>query len=292
MADAVYRTDLPDLHLVNSGKVRELYDLGEHLLIVTSDRVSAFDVVLPTPVPGKGEVLTRLSDHWFGRTADLVPNHLVSVDPSQYPAAARTHADALAGRSMLVKKAQPLPVECIVRGYLSGSGWKEYRAAGTVCGIELPAGLRESEKLPEAIFTPSTKAAVGDHDESIPFARAEELLGSELSGRVRELALAVYRRGAAEAAARGIIIADTKMEFGLLDGEVILIDELLTPDSSRFWPAAAYRVGETQQSLDKQYIRDYLLTLDWDQSGPGPELPPEVVAETGRRYREILAILT
>ncbi len=292
MTDAVYRTDLPDLTLVNSGKVRELYDLGEHLLIVTSDRVSAFDVVLPTPVPGKGEVLTRLSTHWFGRTVDLVPNHIVSVDPAEYPAAARAHARLLAGRSMLVKKAKPLPVECIVRGYLSGSGWKEYRANRTVCGIELPAGLGESEKLPEAIFTPSTKAALGDHDENIPFAKAEELLGGELARTVRELALAVYRRGAEEAAGKGILIADTKMEFGLLDGEVILIDELLTPDSSRFWPAASYRVGESQQSLDKQYIRDYLLTLDWDQTAPGPELPPAVVAETGRRYREILAILT
>ena len=193
---------------------------------------------------------------------------------------------------MLVKKAKPLPVECIVRGYISGSGWKEYQAAGTVCGIELPAGLRESEKLPEAIFTPSTKAAVGDHDENIPFGKAEELLGVELARKVRELALSVYKRGAEEAAGKGIIIADTKMEFGLLDDEVILIDELLTPDSSRFWPAASYRVGESQQSLDKQYIRDYLLTLDWDQTDPGPELPPEVVAETGRRYREILDILT
>jgi len=292
MTDAVYRTELPDLTLVNSGKVRELYDLGEHLLIVTSDRVSAFDVVLPTPVPGKGEVLTQLSVHWFGRTADLVPNHIVSVDPNEYPAVARAHARVLAGRSMLVKKAKPLPVECIVRGYISGSGWKEYRANGTVCGIALPAGLRESEKLPEAIFTPSTKAAQGDHDENIPFAKAEELLGAELARKVRDLALAVYRRGAEEAAGKGIIIADTKMEFGLLDGEVILIDELLTPDSSRFWPAASYRMGESQASLDKQYIRDYLLTLDWDQTAPGPELPPAVVAETGRRYREILAILT
>ncbi|MDF1553315.1 MAG: phosphoribosylaminoimidazolesuccinocarboxamide synthase [Deferrisomatales bacterium] len=292
MADAVYRTELPDLNLVNSGKVRELYDLGEHLLIVTSDRVSAFDVVLPTPVPGKGEVLTQLSAHWFRRTADLVANHIVSVDPAEYPAAARAHARVLTGRSMLVKKAKPLPVECIVRGYLSGSGWKEYRASGTVCGIALPAGLRESEKLPEAIFTPSTKAAMGDHDENIPFSKAAELLGADLAGKVRDLALAVYRRGAEEAAAKGILIADTKMEFGLLDGDVILIDELLTPDSSRFWPAASYRVGEPQQSLDKQYIRDYLLTLDWDQTAPGPELPAAVVAETGRRYREILAILT
>jgi len=292
MADAVYRTDLPDLPLINSGKVRELYDLGEHLLIVTSDRLSAFDVVLPTPVPGKGEVLTRLSAHWFGRTADLVTNHLVSTDPDEYPAAARAYAAALRGRSMLVKKTRPLPVECIVRGYLSGSGWKEYVAQGTVCGIGLPAGLRESEQLAEPIFTPSTKAALGDHDENIPFARAAELLGAPLAERVRDLALAVYRRGAEEAAAKGILIADTKMEFGLLGDAVILIDELLTPDSSRFWPADGYRVGEPQQSLDKQYVRDYLLTLDWDQTDPGPELPPAVVAETARRYREILDILT
>lgn len=291
MADAVYRTDLPDLPLINSGKVRELYDLGEHLLIVTSDRLSAFDVVLPTPVPGKGEVLTRLSAHWFGRTADLVANHLVSTDPDEYPAAARAYAAALRGRSMLVKKTRPLPVECIVRGYLSGSGWKEYVTQGTVCGIGLPAGLRESERLPEPIFTPSTKAALGDHDENIPFSRAAELLGTPLAERVRDLALAVYRRGAEEAAAKGILIADTKMEFGLLGDEVILIDELLTPDSSRFWPADGYRVGEPQQSLDKQYVRDYLLTLDWDQTDPGPELPPAVVAETARRYREILDIL-
>lgn len=291
MADAVYRTDLPDLPLINSGKVRELYDLGEHLLIVTSDRLSAFDVVLPTPVPGKGEVLTQLSSHWFGRTADLVANHLVSTDPAEYPTAARAHAAALQGRSMLVKKARPLPVECIVRGYLSGSGWKEYVKQGTVCGIELPQGLRESERLPAPIFTPSTKAALGEHDENIPFTRAAELLGAPLAERVRDLALAVYQRGAEEAAAKGILIADTKMEFGLLGDEVILIDELLTPDSSRFWPAAGYRVGEPQQSLDKQYVRDYLLTLDWDQTDPGPELPPAVVAETSRRYREILDIL-
>ena len=291
--DALFESNLPNLKLLSRGKVRDIYEIdADRLLIVTSDRVSAFDVVLPTPVPGKGEVLTQLSVHWFGRTADLVPNHIVSVDPREYPAAARAHAGVLAGRSMLVKKAKPLPVECIVRGYISGSGWKEYQAAGTVCGIELPVGLRDSESLAEAIFTPSTKAAVGDHDENIPFAQAEELLGVELAGKVRELALAVYRRGAEEAAEKGIIIADTKMEFGLLGDEVILIDELLTPDSSRFWPAASYRVGEAQQSLDKQYIRDYLLTLDWDQTDPGPELPPEVVAETGRRYREILAILT
>jgi phosphoribosylaminoimidazole-succinocarboxamide synthase len=290
--ETVYETDLPGLRRVSRGKVRDIYDLGEHLLIVTTDRLSAFDVILPTPIPKKGEVLTRLSVHWFGRTEDLVTNHLVSADPSEFPEAARDHAGILAGRSMLVRKAKPLPVECIVRGYLAGSGWKEYQRSGTVCGIPLPPGLRESQQLPEPIFTPSTKAEVGAHDENIPFSRAEELIGKSLASRVRELALAVYRRGEEQAAARGILIADTKMEFGVLDGELILIDELLTPDSSRFWRADTYRVGVGQESLDKQYVRDYLLTLDWDQRAPGPALPPEVAAEASRRYLEILKILT
>jgi len=288
----VYETDLEGLQRVSRGKVRDIYDLGEHLLIVTTDRLSAFDVILPTPIPRKGEVLTRLSAHWFGRTRDLVANHLVSADPADFPEATRRHAEALSGRSMLVRKAKPLPVECIVRGYLAGSGWKEYQRSGTVCGIPLPPGLRESEQLPQPIFTPSTKAEVGDHDENIPFSRVEELIGADLATRVRDLALAVYRRGAEEAAGRGILIADTKMEFGLLDGELILIDELLTPDSSRFWRAASHRVGVGQESLDKQYVRDYLLTLDWDQRAPGPALPAEVAAEASRRYVEILEILT
>ncbi len=292
MPKPVYETRLEGLRMVSRGKVRDIYDLGEHLLIVATDRLSAYDVILPTPIPGKGEVLTRLSVHWFGRTADIVPNHLVSADPGEYPEPARRHAEVLRGRSMLVRKARPLPVECIVRGYLSGSGWKDYQRTGSVCGIRLPAGLRESERLPEPIFTPSTKAEVGDHDENIPFERMEELVGRDLARRVRDLSLAVYLRGAEEAAAKGILIADTKMEFGLLGDEVILIDELLTPDSSRFWRAATYRVGEPQESLDKQYVRDYLSGLDWDKRAPGPELPPEVVAETSRRYREILEILT
>ncbi len=292
MSQAVYETRLEGLKLASRGKVRDIYDLGDHLLIVTTDRISAYDVVLPTPIPGKGEVLTRLSVHWFGRTRDIVPNHLVSDDPEAYPEPARRHAEALRGRSMLVRKAEPLPVECIVRGYITGSGWKEYQRTGAVCGIPLPEGLRESERLPEPIFTPSTKAEVGQHDENIPFERVEELIGTELARRVRDLALAVYRRGAEEAEQKGILIADTKMEFGLLDGELILIDELLTPDSSRFWRASDYRVGEPQHSLDKQYVRDYLARLDWDRTPPGPELPTEVVAETSRRYREILEILT
>ena len=292
MPQPVYETRLDGLEMISRGKVRDIYDLGEHLLIVATDRLSAYDVILPTPIPGKGEVLTRLSVHWFGRTADIVPNHLVSADPDEYPEPARRHAEVLRGRSMLVRKARPLPVECIVRGYLSGSGWKDYRRTGSVCGIRLPAGLRASERLPEPIFTPSTKAEVGEHDENIPFERMEELVGPDLARRVRDLALAVYRRGAEEAASKGILIADTKMEFGLLGDEVILIDELLTPDSSRFWRASVYRVGEPQESLDKQYVRDYLSGLDWDKTAPGPELPPEVVAETSRRYREILEILT
>ncbi len=292
MPQPVYETRLEGLRMVSRGKVRDIYDLGEHLLIVATDRLSAYDVILPTPIPGKGEVLTRLSVYWFGRTADIVPNHLVSADPGEYPEPARRHAEVLRGRSMLVRKARPLPVECIVRGYLSGSGWKDYQRTGSVCGIRLPAGLRESERLPEPIFTPSTKAEVGDHDENIPFERMEELVGRDLARRVRDLSLAVYLRGAEEAAAKGILIADTKMEFGLLGDELILIDELLTPDSSRFWRAATYRVGEPLESLDKQYVRDYLSGLDWDKRAPGPELPPEVVAETSRRYREILEILT
>lgn len=288
----VFETELSGLRRVSRGKVRDIYDLGSELLIVTSDRLSAFDVVLPTPIPGKGEVLTRLSAHWFESTRDLVPNHLLSVECDAFPPETRPHAHLLRGRSMLVKKARPLPVECIVRGYLAGSGWQEYQASGTVCGIPLPPGLRESDRLPEPLFTPSTKAELGDHDENIPFERVEELIGRDLARRVRELSLAVYRRGAEEAAARGILIADTKMEFGLLDGELLLIDEVLTPDSSRFWPAASYRVGRGQESLDKQYVRDYLNTLAWNKKAPGPPLPAEVVAETARRYREILEILT
>ena len=292
MAAPLYESDLAGLTLVSRGKVRDIYDLRDHLLIVTTDRLSAFDVVLPTPIPGKGEVLNRLSAHWFTRTSDIVPNHLVSILSAEYPQPARRHGDALEGRSMLVRKAAPLPVECIVRGYLSGSAWKEYQSSGAVCGLRLPAGLGESEKLPEPIFTPSTKADAGAHDENIPFERMEELVGSDLARSVRDLALAVYKRGAEEAAARGILIADTKMEFGMLGDRVILIDELLTPDSSRFWRAGAHRVGEPQDSLDKQYVRDYLSALGWNKTPPGPALPPDVVAETSRRYREILEILT
>jgi phosphoribosylaminoimidazole-succinocarboxamide synthase len=291
MSQPLHKTDFPDLKLVNRGKVRDIYDLGDSLLIVTTDRLSAFDVILPTPIPRKGEVLTQMSLFWFAKTADIVPNHVLSADPADYPSPARKYADLLRGRSMMVRKAKPLPVECIVRGYLSGSGWKEYRKSGTVCGIRLPGGLVESQKLPEPLFTPSTKADIGSHDENISFERMEGIIGRELAEKVRDLALRVYRRGAEYAAGRGILIADTKMEFGLLGGEIILIDELMTPDSSRFWRAATYEAGKPQESLDKQYVRDYLTTLDWDQTDPGPVLPENVAAETSRRYLEILEIL-
>ncbi|MEW6488380.1 MAG: phosphoribosylaminoimidazolesuccinocarboxamide synthase [Thermodesulfobacteriota bacterium] len=291
-ADAVFQTDLPGLPPPRRGKVRDVYDLGEWLLIVATDRLSAFDVVLPTPIPGKGEVLTRLSAHWFGRTGGVVANHLVTLDPAAYPPAARTHAGVLAGRSMLVAKAAPLPVECIVRGYLSGSAWKEYRRSGTVCAVPLPPGLRESEKLPEPLFTPSTKAPEGQHDENISFEEMVGLVGADRAREVREVALALYRRGAEEAAGKGILIADTKFEFGLAGDRLLLIDEALTPDSSRFWQAAGYAPGRPQDSLDKQYVRDYLERIGWDKTPPGPELPPDVVAETSRRYREIFALLT
>lgn len=288
---SLYQSDFPNLHLLNRGKVRDIYDLGDKLLIITSDRLSAFDVILSDPIPDKGAVLTSLSAHWFRQTEKIVKNHIISFDPSEYPESVQEYASELKGRSMLVKKAKPLPVECIVRGYIAGSGWKEYKDSRSVCGIPLAPGLRESEKLPEPIFTPSTKAELGEHDENIPFEKAVELLGKETAERVKKLALEIYKFGAEEAAAKGILIADTKMEFGMLDGELILIDELLTPDSSRFWKKSDYAVGRSQDSLDKQYVRDYLLTLDWDKTAPGPRLPEEVIAETSRRYREITKIL-
>jgi len=291
MSNTIFETEFPDLKLVNRGKVRDIYDLGDSLLIVTTDRLSAFDVILPTPIPDKGKVLNNLSLFWFEKTADIVPNHVITADPDQYPEVARKYSKELAGRSMLVKKAKPLPVECIIRGYISGSGWKEYKKSGTVCSLPLPEGLLESQKLPEPIYTPSTKAEIGEHDENISFEETVKLLGPELAERVREVALAVYLRGSEYAAGRGIIIADTKMEFGLLDGELIIIDELMTPDSSRFWRAETYKAGEVQESLDKQYIRNYLESLDWDKSDPGPELPPEVAREAARRYAEIVEIL-
>jgi phosphoribosylaminoimidazole-succinocarboxamide synthase len=279
---------------LRSGKVRDLYAVGQdRLLLVASDRLSAFDVVLPTPIPDKGRVLTGLSRFWFERTADLVPNHLVGVAPEDIPSGRPADADELRGRMMLCRRVDPLPIEVIVRGYLAGSGWKDYGRTGAVCGIPLPAGLRESERLPEPLFTPSTKAEEG-HDENISIDQAAELIGRAAADRVAELAIALYRRGAEIAEPAGVILADTKFEFGIdpATGELLLIDEVMTPDSSRFWDAADYTPGRSQASFDKQYVRDYLETLDWDKTPPGPELPAEVVAGTRARYVEAFERIT
>ncbi len=279
---------------LRSGKVRDLYAVSEdRLLLVASDRLSAFDVVLPTEIPDKGRVLTGVSRFWFGRTGDLMPNHLVGVSPEEIPGGVPGDADELRGRMMLCRRVQPQPIEVIVRGYLAGSGWKDYGRTGAVCGIPLPAGLRESDRLPEPLFTPSTKAEQG-HDENISLDEAAALVGREVAHRVAELAIALYRRGSEIAEAAGIILADTKFEFGTdpAAGELILIDEVLTPDSSRFWDASDYEPGRAQASFDKQYVRDYLETLDWDKTPPGPELPPDVVAGTRARYVEAFERIT
>jgi phosphoribosylaminoimidazole-succinocarboxamide synthase len=270
------------------GKVRDIYDLGDRLLIVATDRLSAFDVVMPTPIPDKGRVLTQLSLFWFDLLREMIPNHVLSA--TEFPAPFQQYAEDLAGRSMVVRKTQPLPIECVARGYLSGSGWKEYRATGKVCGITLPAGLQESDKLPATIFTPATKAATG-HDENISFERAAEMIGPALADKVRDITLEIYRRATAYAEPRGILLADTKFEFGLLNGKLIWIDEALTPDSSRFWPAAEYRPGGPQPSFDKQFVRDYLERIQWPKTPPGPVLPPEVVAATRAKYREAYRVL-
>jgi phosphoribosylaminoimidazole-succinocarboxamide synthase len=270
------------------GKVRDIYDLADRLLIVATDRLSAFDVILPTPIPDKGRVLTQLSLFWFDLLKDVVPNHVLSA--TDFPAPFDKFKDELAGRSMIVRKTQPLPIECVVRGYVSGSAWKDYRATGKICGIALPAGLRESDRLPEPIFTPATKAATG-HDENIPFEHAAALIGKELAEKVRAVSLEIYRRAAAYAEPRGVILADTKFEFGLLNNSLIWIDEALTPDSSRFWPAAQYNPGGPQPSFDKQFVRDYLERIRWPKTPPGPELPAEVVAATRTKYREAFRIL-
>jgi phosphoribosylaminoimidazole-succinocarboxamide synthase len=270
------------------GKVRDIYDLGDKLLIVATDRLSAFDVVLPTPIPDKGRVLTQLSLFWFNLLKDVVPNHVLSA--TDFPAPFDSHKDDLAGRSMVVRKAQPLPIECVVRGYVSGSGWKDYCATGKICGLALPAGLRESDRLPQPIFTPATKAVVG-HDENVSFEQAASLVGNELAERVRAISLEIYRRASAYAEPRGILLADTKFEFGLVYNDLMWIDEALTPDSSRFWPAAQYKPGGPQPSFDKQFVRDYLERSQWSKTPPGPELPPEVVAATRVKYREAYRIL-
>jgi phosphoribosylaminoimidazole-succinocarboxamide synthase len=271
------------------GKVRDIYDLGEKLLIVATDRLSAFDVILPTPIPDKGRVLTQLSLFWFDLLKDVIPNHVLSA--TEFPSPFDNFKEELAGRSMVVRKTKPLPVECVVRGYVSGSGWKDYRVTGRICGIPLPRGLCESDRLPELIFTPATKAESG-HDENISFEQAASLIGKELAERVRGVSMELYRRAAAYAEPRGIIVADTKFEFGLLNGDLLWIDEALTPDSSRFWPAAHYSPGGPQPSFDKQFVRDYLERMQWLKTPPGPELPPEVVSATRDKYREAYRILT
>jgi phosphoribosylaminoimidazole-succinocarboxamide synthase len=276
----------------SQGKVRDLYDLGDRLLLVASDRLSAFDVVLPDPIPYKGEVLTKLSLFWFELLGDVVPNHLLSADIADLPAEFEPAADYLRGRFMLVKKAKVFPVECIVRGYLAGSGWAEYQRAGTVCGIPLAAGLVESDRLPEPIFTPSTKADIGAHDENVSFEAAAEIIGTGPAEELREKSLAVYSAAREHAAARGIIIADTKFEFGTVDGQVTLVDEVLTPDSSRFWPAASYRPGGGQPSFDKQFVRDWLTESGWDKNPPAPALPAEVVEQTSKTYIQAYELIT
>ena len=291
MANVVVETNFSGVGAPKRGKVRDVYDLGEQLLIVTTDRLSAFDVVLPTPIPDKGKVLTQLSIFWFGEMKGIVKNHVIETDVNRYPEQLRTYAADLEGRSMVVKKAKVIPVECVVRGYLSGSGWGEYREKGSVCGIGLPSGLVESAKLPEPIFTPTTKADEG-HDMAITFAEVEQLIGPDLARTIRDLSVRIYSDAARTAETRGIIIADTKFEFGIVDGEVIIVDEALTPDSSRFWSKADYAPGRGQDSYDKQVVRDYLNTLDWAKTYPGPELPAHVVEKTRARYVEILKILS
>ena len=277
--------DLPGVKRFARGKVRDVFDLGDRLLIVASDRISAFDCVMPNGIPGKGKILTAMSLFWFDLMEDVVENHLIASDVDAYPSELQKFREVLEGRSMLVRKAERFDVECVVRGYLAGSGWREYRESGTICGIKLPEGLQEADRLPETIFTPATKAETG-HDENISFERAVELIGSERAAQLRDLSIAVYEKARDYADARGVLIADTKFEFGLCDGRVILIDEILSPDSSRFWPKDQYEPGRSQDSFDKQFVRDYLETLDWDKTPPAPELPEEVVRKTLEKYRE------
>ena len=292
MNKTISETDFEELKLLKRGKVRDVYDLGEHLLMVATDRISAFDVVMPNPVPDKGIILTQISLFWFDIMQPLIQNHVVARDVKQYPEICQSYADALQGRSMLVKKAQPLSIECIVRGYISGSGWKEYTDSGSICGIALPEGLKESQQLPEPIFTPSTKAEQGEHDINIDFNEAANLIGEAKAQKIRDLSVAIYKKGADLADQKGIIIADTKFEFGSVGDDIILIDEILTPDSSRFWPKESYSPGGPQKSYDKQYLRDYLNTLDWDKKAPGPALPDDVIANTRQKYLDALIQLS
>jgi phosphoribosylaminoimidazole-succinocarboxamide synthase len=288
----VLETNLQGLKPPRRGKVRDIYDLGDTMLIIATDRISAFDVVLPNAVPEKGRVLTQISKYWFGQTESIVKNHVISTTVKDFPPACKPHSAILEGRSMLVKKTKPLPVECVVRGYLTGSGLKEYKLNGSVSGVKLPAGLTEASRLPEPIFTPSTKAEVGEHDENIDFDTVVRLVGKETAEKIKAYTISIYKKACEIAEPKGIIIADTKLEFGIYQGEVILIDEVLTPDSSRFWPKHDYKVGVSQKSFDKQFVRDYLLSLAWNQKPPAPVLPDEVVRRTSEKYLEVLKMLT
>ncbi|WP_299977459.1 phosphoribosylaminoimidazolesuccinocarboxamide synthase [Desulfobacula sp.] len=289
---SIPKTQFDDLSLVRQGKVRDIFDTGEALLMVTTDRLSAFDVVLPDIIPDKGKVLNQISVFWFKKMESIVKNHIITTNVNEYPEKFKSYSDALDKRSMLVKKAEPFTIECIVRGYISGSGWSSYQKEGHVCGITLPKGLKESDKLEQPLFTPSTKAEIGDHDINISFDEAVKLIGSEKAEKLRNLSLEIYRKGAEYALAKGIIIADTKFEFGILDGEIILIDEILTPDSSRFWPLNEYEPGRGQNSFDKQFVRDWLIDSGWDKKHPGPNLPQEVIDRTSSTYKEIYTRLT
>jgi phosphoribosylaminoimidazole-succinocarboxamide synthase len=291
-ADTVITTSLQGFKLSAQGKVRDIYDLGEHLLIVATDRISAFDVVLPDPIPFKGKVLNQISRFWFEKMGDMVSHHLVTTEVDDFPKALQGYRKVLEGRSMLVKKTKPLPVECVVRGYLSGSGWKEYQEGGSVSGVVLPPHLLESSKLPGPLFTPSTKAEIGTHDENINFEKVGEIIGKDLARRIKEISLQVYKKAVKIAENNGIIIADTKFEFGMKDGELLLIDELLTPDSSRFWPRDQYEPGRPQASFDKQFVRDYLISINWDRKPPAPNLPVEIILKTSEKYREAYRRLT
>ena len=292
MKTNIIKTDFPDLKIFKRGKVRDVYDLGDTLLMVATDRISAFDVVIPDPIPDKGKILTQISLFWFDLMKPLLKNHIISSKTDDYPEECKKYAEILRGRSMLVKKTTPLPVECVVRGYISGSGWKSYQESGEICGIKLPEGLKESEKLAKAIFTPSTKEEVGTHDVNIDFDETVNLLGEDIADKVKSLSYEIYKKGAEIAEEKGIIIADTKFEFGLIEEEIILIDEVLTPDSSRFWPKETYLPGGSQESFDKQYLRDYLLSINWDQKPPAPPLPEEVIKNTRNKYIEALNKLT
>jgi phosphoribosylaminoimidazole-succinocarboxamide synthase len=292
MTQPVFETDFPGLSLLKRGKVRDIYDLGDNLLMVATDRLSAFDVIMPDPIPDKGKVLTQISLFWFDVMTPLVENHVIASRVEDFPEICKPYAETLAGRSMLVRKTEPLPIECVVRGYISGSGWSSYKETGSICGIVLPEGLKESDRLPEPIFTPSTKEEIGEHDINIDFEETVKRIGQTLAEKVASLSLSIYQKGLALADEKEIIIADTKFEFGLAGEKIILIDEILTPDSSRFWPKASYRPGGAQESYDKQYVRDFLIAMNWNKKPPAPSLPEKIIQDTRSKYLEALKQLT